>query len=349
LAAKPISFEELREVMSQPPFAVVSNSNQIAVAVSGGPDSLALAHLLSLWSAQTKGPKITALIVDHALRPGSAAEAKAVKKLLSSYKNIRATILTRAAPRSRTKMLEQARFDRYALMIDYCKAAKISHLFLGHHQDDQAETFLLRLAGGSGLDGLAAMRPAQARQEGVTLLRPLLEFPKDRLQATCEAGDIAYVEDPTNQAAEFARPRLRQARDALAREGLTAKRLSMTAQRMERARLALDTVAAALYQKTLQEKKSKRIVFKLKMLYEQPGELVLRVLIKGYQQLQPDQTYAPRLERLEHIANDLQASADKAGAKGAFRKRTLGGVIFEIDQKQGLLILSLERSGFKNT
>lgn len=296
---------------------------------------MALAHLLSRWSAKSKGLEIHALIVDHDLREGSAKEARQVKKALSGFKNLQAHILTRPKPGTRSKMLEQARFDRYELMAKFCKSKEISHLFLAHHQDDQAETLLLRLAGGSGLDGLAAMRAFQEWGDGLTLMRPLLSIPKERLVATCDIEGLAYVQDPTNEAAAYARPRLRAARDVLEREGLSAKRLATTAARLERARLALDLIADQVYQSALEEKNSKRIVFKLNMLYEQPQEIVLRLFLKACEELRPALTYGPRLEKLEQIAADVCPDI-------VFRKRTLGGVIFETRKRDNLFILARE-------
>ncbi len=118
-------------------------------------------------------------------------------------------------------------------------------LLLAHHRDDQAETFLLRLARGSGLDGLAAMA-AVVERPGCRLLRPLLAVPRASLVATLAAHDQAWLDDPSNRNDKFARVRLRRGHAILAREGLSAARLAATAGRLARARQALELPLARL-------------------------------------------------------------------------------------------------------
>ena len=166
---------------------------EIAVAVSGGPDSLALAILLDRW-ARRRGGRAIALTVDHGLREESAAEARRVGRWMRG-RGIAHHILVWRGRKPKHGVQAAARDARYALLESWCRRHAILHLALAHHRDDQIETFLMRLGRGSGLDGLAAM-PAIAERGGVRLLRPLLDIDKARLVASLAAMGQGWIEDP---------------------------------------------------------------------------------------------------------------------------------------------------------
>lgn len=176
-----------------------------AIAVSGGADSMALALLAHGW-AEEHGIPLHTLTVDHGLRAGSAAEAAQVAEWMQRL-NLPHTIL-RWDEKPRANIQEKAREARHRLMRGWCKAHGIRHLLIAHHADDQAETLLLRLQRGSHVRGLSGMRP-QVEMGGITLLRPLLAFPKSRLIATLQARGQAWLEDPSNHSPAYARSRLR--------------------------------------------------------------------------------------------------------------------------------------------
>ena len=181
----------------------------VALAVSGGPDSLALAYLAARWrAAQTDGPALSVLTVDHGLRSTSRGEAEMVARFASEL-GLPHTILTWETSGARgTSLQARARAARYDLMAAHCHANTVPSLATAHHLDDQAETFLMRLKRGSGLDGLAAI-PEQGSWAGIAVLRPLLDVPKARLVATLDAVGIAFVSDPSNVDPRFERARLR--------------------------------------------------------------------------------------------------------------------------------------------
>jgi tRNA(Ile)-lysidine synthase len=190
------------------PLGPFERAPHLAVAVSGGRDSLALALLAADWVRRRDG-RITALIVDHRLRPESAAEAQHVAALLARH-GIAAQLLTWRDDKPQGGLAEAARAARYRLLQGWCAQAGVLHLLLAHQRDDQAEAVLMRLGRGSGMDGLAGM--ASARELGpVRLLRPLLDVPRRRLTATLRARGIAWVDDPSNANLRYLRPRLRQA------------------------------------------------------------------------------------------------------------------------------------------
>lgn len=181
-------------------------SPTVAVAVSGGPDSLALALLAARWTA-TRSGRLLAYTVDHGLRQESAEEASWVQDVLGQ-RGIEHRILPWRREPDEAAGQSAARDARYGLLAEACRKDGVVHLLLGHHQDDQIETLLLRLERQSGPLGLAAMKPETVRH-GLRLLRPFLSLPKDRLEETCRAAGLPPVRDPTNIDQRFDRPGLR--------------------------------------------------------------------------------------------------------------------------------------------
>ena len=179
---------------------------RLAVAVSGGPDSSALALLTHGWARAREGA-VLALIVDHGLRPESTAEATAVARRLAAA-GLTARILTWSGPKPSTGIQAAARDARYRLLESACRAEGIVHLLMAHQREDQAETVAMRAEAASGGVGLAGMA-AIVEVVGLRRLRPLLGVPKARLIATLDAAAWAWVRDPSNLSPGFARGRLR--------------------------------------------------------------------------------------------------------------------------------------------
>ena len=190
------------------PFAPFENHPVLAVAVSGGRDSLALALLANDW-ARARGGAIVALIVDHGLLVAAAREAEVTRELLAR-RGIEAAILCWRGAKPTHGLQEAARVARYGLLFEACRERDILHLLVAHHADDQAETVAMRAARGSGADGLAGMA-ALVEQRHARLLRPLLPVPRARLTATLEALGVAWIDDPSNADPRFERVRLRTA------------------------------------------------------------------------------------------------------------------------------------------
>ncbi len=308
--------------------------SDVAVAVSGGPDSLALCWLLNGW-AREAGVKVHALHVDHGLREESAQQAETLDSILGGMEALRYTALRWQGDKPQARIQEEARKARYALMAEYCREHGIGVLFLAHHMDDQAETVLFRLAKGSGLDGLSGMQPIHAYNEGLSLCRPLLGVDKEDLVSLCEREGLSYFCDPSNEKEDFARVRLRKSRAVLEEEGLSNKRLAVSAQRLARARDALDEWAEKTWEEVIIKFDTKHIEFNLKPLLDKPEEVVLRVVLKAFGRIGADRDYAPRMEKVEALLYDLRSPQP-------FRKRTLGGVIFERDDTAQILRLDAE-------
>lgn len=211
----------------------------IVLAVSGGPDSLALMWLAARWrDALKKAPRLVAVTIDHGLRKEAAREARDVKHLAKSLE-VEHRTLRWQGEKPKTGLPSAARDARYRLLVRAAVSCAASHIFTAHTRDDQAETVIMRLSRGSGLAGLAAMA-RQSERDGVILARPLLDLPKSRLVATLNKAGIAFADDPTNHDPRFTRPRLRALMPALAAEGADARGLARLAGRLARANAALE-------------------------------------------------------------------------------------------------------------
>jgi tRNA(Ile)-lysidine synthase len=228
----------------------------LVLAVSGGPDSTALLVLAVRWrAALKKGPALLAVTIDHGLRPESAREAHAVKRLAGRL-GVRHRTLRWTGRKPTTGLQEEARRVRYRLLAAAARGAGAHHVLTAHTLDDQAETVLLRMARGSGLTGLGAMAresplflPGAAGQADerteIVLVRPLLDQPKARLIATLAAMGITFADDPSNRDPRFTRPRMRALMPALADEGLDARRLALLAERLRRADATIECAVDA--------------------------------------------------------------------------------------------------------
>lgn len=298
------------------PLGPFENNPHLAVAVSGGADSLALCLLADRW-ARARGGCVTALTVDHGLRPGAAEEARRVGSWLAPRGIAHAT-LTWRPPSGMRNIQAAARAARHRLLASWCGEAGCLHLLTAHHREDQAETFLLRLARGSGLDGLAAIAALRETEE-CRLLRPLLTVPRARLASSLRAEGQEWIEDPSNAAPRYTRNRMRGSAAMLAREGLGAARLAATARRLGRARAVLEAeVAHALAQAVALYPAGYARLDAGRLLGAAP-EVALRALAQLIAAI-GGADYTPRLERLERLHGAL-AQTLPAG-------RTLGGCRF---------------------
>lgn len=331
--AEPLCVEDFNRRLTT---LVLAAESSFALAVSGGPDSMAMASLCSSWSQFfRKTARIPVLVVDHGLRVESGREARNVLSCLAALPGLEPCLLTLDLDRPTSGVMEKARAGRYEAIARHCAAHGIPYLMLAHHLDDQAETVLMRLAKGSGLDGLCGMRAVQKYDERLTLVRPFLDVPKDRLVATCESLGVSYVTDPSNSQEAYLRPRLRRVSGLLAREGLSAARLGVTAGRLARARAALDQIADRVFVQAVRATDSVFIRLDRRLLLDWPEEIRLRVVLRALSRLSPGFCASDiRIESLEKIVEGLFSEQ-------AFRRQTLGGFLFS---RKGVDIV-LEREG----
>jgi tRNA(Ile)-lysidine synthase len=297
---------------------------RLALAVSGGPDSLALMHLAAGWRAALgAGPELSVLTVDHGLRASSREEAELVGRLASQL-GLPHVILTwekKAPPVA--SLQARARAARYDLMAAHCHAHDIPALVTAHTLDDQAETFLMRLKRGSGLDGLAAI-PERGDWAGIAILRPLLDVPKARLVATLAEAGIGFVSDPSNVDQRFERARVRGSADALATLGLTPEALALSARRLRRAREALDAAARDFLATHSELSDAGYALIDRDVLARAPQEIALRALSQLIAAVGGGE--APlRLAKLEALLLALETHPGKPHTLGRCRLETSSG------------------------
>lgn len=213
----------------------------LGVAVSGGGDSMALLAALAQWRG-AGGPDLRAVTVDHGLRPGAADEAAFVGRVCAQM-GIGHRVLVWRGWDGQGNLADRARRARYGLMADWAREQGLADLALGHTRDDQAETVLMRLARGSGVDGLSGMA-AQTPRDGLVLHRPFLDVPRALLRDYLTARGLDWCEDPGNADLRQDRVRARRALAQLADLGVDAAGLAATADRLRVARAALDHATA---------------------------------------------------------------------------------------------------------
>lgn len=290
-----------------------------AVGVSGGSDSLALMLLLRDWAKSARRPPPLIVCVDHGLRPESNAEARKVTAWARKA-GLRAKVLSAPGKLPQSDLEAAARALRYRLLGDFAHKHRLAAIYVAHTEDDQAETFLLRLARGSGVDGLSAMRPLAAYPDPgareLVLVRPLLGFTRQSLQDHLKAAGHSWIEDPMNGDPRFHRVRIRQAWPQLEQLGLSPKRLVAAAAHLSRARTALEAAALAVLARACRPH-AHGILLDRAALAGAPLELALRALATILMQVSGN-AYRPRFERLMAL---FSAVADGSAAEG----RTLHG------------------------
>lgn len=334
--AAPIGAAEFAALMAR--LGPFEDHPRIAAAVSGGADSLALAVLLHDW-ARPLGGRVTALTVDHGLRPEAAAEARFVARTLKPLGLAQQTLRWHGA-KPEANVSATARRARYDLLSRCCARRGLLHLALGHHLDDQAETFLLRLGRGSGVDGLAAMAPI-VELPALRLLRPLLGLPKARLEATLRARGLSWVEDPTNRDPGQARVRLRRLLPGLAREGLTAARLAAAAEHLGRARAALEHQLARLLVRAVTLDPAGFAWVDPAPLVAAPAELGRRALARVLITVGGAE-YGPRRESLERLHGRISAGLTAGATLGGCRVLPRRGGLLVVREARNLPVMRLD-------
>ena len=309
-------------------FGALAPCSGLLLAVSGGPDSTALLVLASRWVKTLKRkPKLTAVTVDHGLRAESKREAAAVarlaKKLGVAHRTVRWT-----GKKPKTGLQQAAREARYRLLIAAANKAGADCILTAHTLDDQAETVLIRMARGSGIAGLGAMRRVSAlhcADRGIALVRPFLDIPKARLMATLRTLQIAFADDPSNYDPRFTRARLRGVMPDLAREGLDAGRLAALARRLRRADAAIEAVVdRAMAELATHGTAHGSVAFAADRMRQLPAEIALRILGRAIGQSGDEGPV--ELGKLEALMAALDAAASQNGVNAGFR-RTLAGAM----------------------
>ncbi|AQQ04955.1 tRNA lysidine(34) synthetase TilS [Roseibium algicola] len=304
-------------------FSKLSSFSNLALAVSGGSDSLCLLVLFDEWRKRTGWQGAAeVLCVDHQLRPESGQEAEFVATNARAC-GLACTVLRWTGTKPAANLQEAARIARYRLMAARMRDIGAEALVLGHHLDDQAETFLDRLTRGSGVTGLSGMAADEdCGPEGLRLLRPLLSVSKSDLEATLEERGRSWCTDPSNRNPKYKRSRLRAILSLLAEEGLSAERLAQTATNIRRAREALERTADDLVARLITEHPAGPARLEREAYREQPEELRLRLLVYLMARVSGKNS-RPRLARLQALDGVLMS--------GETNRQTFQGSVFDAD------------------
>jgi tRNA(Ile)-lysidine synthase len=313
----PVSHDEFARAMGAlSPFEA---NPAIAVALSGGVDSMALALLAHRWAQQMHG-RLVALTVDHGLRPESAGEAAQVRKYCNKL-GIEHHILTwqpqgKPAAKPASAVQASARDARYQLLSEWCKAHDVLHLLTAHHQDDQSETLFFRLGRGSGLDGLACMSPVSVTHN-VRILRPLLDVPKSHLEATLSAGGQGWVEDASNQKTVYTRNFLRKQLQETGRTQEINQQAANLASRLGTIRNHMENIAASYLTQAISLYPEGYAAIHMPAFKQLPREYGLKTLsallatVGGH-------AYPLRSEQNQRLYDEIM--------QGGITRRTLGGL-----------------------
>ncbi|HUB63915.1 MAG TPA: tRNA lysidine(34) synthetase TilS [Methylocella sp.] len=303
----------------------------ILLAVSGGPDSVALMLLAEEWArGYAAPPPLYVATVDHGLRKSARGEAELVARWAAALRLPHAVLVWEGIkPRSRVQ--ECAREARYKLLFEYAARIGADHVMTAHHADDQAETIVFRLLRGSGISGLSGMASSSERN-GIVLARPLLSCTKAELIAFCEMKAHPFVLDPSNKDPAYARTRLRRLSSLLAAEGLDRNALLRLGTRAARADVALTKQVYAITDKIKILREPGRVRADISALAGEPAEILLRFLADELKLIRGDKPL--RLDRLEALAEKL----GRALRDGSAYKATQGGTILHLQHDHFLVI-----------
>jgi tRNA(Ile)-lysidine synthase len=313
-------------------FAPLAQEDSLLLAVSGGPDSIALMLLAARWSLRRK-KNIAIATVDHGLRPESREEARRVGEWARAQGFPHHNLVWRGA-KPNTRIQEHAREKRYQLLARCAKEIGAGAIVTAHHSDDQAETILFRLTRGSGIAGLAAMSPLSPLGD-LRLHRPLLALKKERLEAFCAEAGHEFLRDGSNENPRFARARLRQLQATLAAQGLDSAALLRLGARAAQADEALVWSAAELTDDARPQRDGSNVRLETAALRGAPVELIQRVIAGEIARFGLQTSL--RLERLERAAQKIAQALDRSERI----KTTLGGAVLTLTDRN--LVISSEK------
>ena len=304
----------------------------LAVAVSGGPDSLALAYLTKCYSLKNK-IKVKYYIVNHKLRKESSLEAEVVKKVLKKI-DIDCKILNWNGKKPSKNIQATARNKRYSLLASECKKNNIKHLLLGHHLNDLFENFLIRIVRGSGLNGLISFsKNTKYRGQNLNIIRPLLNLEKKDLFYISNEVFSFFVNDPSNINKDYKRTRIRNLLHSLEKEGLDVKKLKLTINNLKDSDKSIKFYVDKNLKNNVVFLKRKNTYILNYNFFDQAHEIIFRSLTNLIQKL--GKKYYP--VRGKSI-NELIEKIDKK----SFTKVSLGGCF--VERVNETILISQENS-----
>jgi len=302
-------------------------SKPFTVAVSGGPDSMALAGLSSILMKEKKH-KVFFALVDHGIRKNSAKEAKQVKKLFQKN-NIKLEIL-KNKKRIIKNIQKNAREARYELLSKFCKKNGAKYLLTAHHQDDQIETFFIRLSRGSGVEGLSSMSEKTKIQYGINLIRPFLDLNKKELSYIAKKIFGKTFRDPANTNEKFLRTNIRNLKKILEEKGLDSEKIAHSIRNISLTKDAINFYVIRSMKKLVKFKKTETVL-NLIDFRKEPEEIKFRI-INNIVKRRANTYYPPRSYKVVNLINRFEGNK--------LKKCTLGGCLFE--KRKNLLHVSRE-------
>ena len=299
------------------------------VAVSGGPDSLALVALTKAYCFYKK-TKFYYVLIDHNIRKNSHIEANDVKNILKK-KKISLRIFLNKKKISKNIQAE-ARKIRYNFLINYCKKNKVKVLLTAHNLEDQVETFFIRLSRGSGLRGLSAMKPLTKIDNQINLYRPVLDVEKKFLIKISKNIFGKYIKDPSNKSKKYLRTKIRNLRKPLENSGIKYEKIFKSIQNLSSSKITLDLYLKKIFEELI-KKTDKEISIDLKKFDLQSKDIKAALINESIKKLKKNY-YDLRSKKIENLLKNLN--------KKEFKKTTLGGCIFL--KKSGNLCLKVEKN-----
>tara|TARA_B100001093_G_scaffold445594_1_gene449308 strand:+ start:1119 stop:2138 length:1020 start_codon:yes stop_codon:yes gene_type:complete len=285
------------------------------VAVSGGPDSLALVALTKAYAYYNK-TKFYYALIDHNIRKNSNQESQKVKKLLKK-KNISLKVFINK--KKITKNIQaEARNTRYNFLVNYCKKRSAKVLLTAHNLEDQVETFFIRLSRGSGLKGLSAMKPLSKINNHVSLYRPLLDIKKYFLIKISKITYGKYFKDPSNKNTKYLRTKVRNLKKHLENSGIKYEQIFKSIQNLSLSKTTLDGYLDKVFIELIKKSK-KEIAINFEKYKELNKDIKMALINESIKQLKKNY-YDLRSKKVDNLIKSLD--------RQEFKKSTLGGCVF---------------------
>ena len=327
---KPINYKNIDKITDEDfekELKLVGVNTNYAIALSGGPDSLALLYLAKNF-VKKNNLKLIAISIDHRLREDSPKEIEWIKKLMKKEK---VSFVSKKVIKkiSSSNTLSTARKHRYELLTDVCKTNKFKYLLTAHHLDDEIETFLMRLIRGSGIKGLSSLKPVSKYKGGeISIVRPLLKYTKKCLIKYLAKMKQPYIYDNTNQDMKYDRSRIRAIAENLINEGLDKKRILEVIQNLKKADEAITVLVNDYLKKYISLGRNSTLKFNNKKFKKAPVEIQYRIINKLCR-LVGNKNKVPRSKSLLNLIEKINT--------GDVKSHTLNGCIFMVKREEILI------------
>ena len=299
------------------------------VAVSGGPDSLALAALTKAYS-YVKKSKFNYVLIDHNIRKNSAKEARQVKSLLKKHQIPLNIFLNKK--KIEKNIQSQAREVRYEILTSYCRRKKINTILTAHNLEDQVETFFIRLSRGSGLSGLSAMKPLSKLDNNIKLYRPLLDTKKKFLIKISKNIFGKYFKDPSNLNQKYLRVKIRNLRKPLEKSGIKYDQITRSINNLASSKSTLEEYTKKIFKDVI-KRTGKEILIDTNKFENYNNELKIKIINEAIKKLKKNY-YNPRSKKVNNLIKSLKGK--KIG------KFMLNGCIFV--KKKDYLSIKIQKS-----